>query len=133
MRELAGGAPLSPSAISGASTAPLDLDELERVVSLFGCPPAEIVAAYFKVSPRTFYRRLEDPDVREAWDRGRANAKVALYRARFEKAIHGGQDGLGDSGMQRYLSATLLGERIDDHGNVRTPASTSTAVTTRGS
>lgn len=106
--------------VGGPRLEPIDLDELERVVRVFGAPPQEVVADYFQMSSREFAKALTDPEVREAWERGRATSKGALYRARFEKAIRGGRDGLGDASMQRYLSSVLLGERVDASGYVRT-------------
>lgn len=119
LRGLADAAPEAVTA-HGSHAETIDLDELEHVCRVFGAPPVDVMASYFKVSRSTLLRRLREPEAREAWDRGCATAKAALYRARFEKAIRGGSDGLGDASMQRYLSSVLLGERVDKSESVHT-------------
>lgn len=113
LRGVAGGTAESMP-FPGGNTDAIDLDELEHVREVWGAPTVKEVAAHFKVSERTLYRRLEDPEFRDAWERGGARACARLRQASFKNAIYGGKEGMGDPGMQKHLRQTMLGERIDE-------------------
>jgi hypothetical protein len=81
----------------------IPLATVEQLAQL-GCTNKEI-AAQFGVSERTIESRRQEPDFREAWDRGVAKGNISLRRKQFAQAM------AGDRTMLIWLGKQRLGQK----------------------
>lgn len=81
----------------------ITVNELEKLCRLH-VTQAE-AAAYFGVSVRAVEAALQKPELREAWEQGRANGLLSLKRAQMTKALS------GNPTMLIWLGKQLLGQK----------------------
>lgn len=90
--------------VGGRPREVIDLDELTKLCAL-QCTQADI-ASWFGVSRPTIERRVaEDPEFREAMERGYARGRISLRRRQIQRAEAGGDVMLIWLGKQ-YLGQT---------------------------
>lgn len=83
----------------------IPVEELEKL-SRLACTLDEI-AAYFSCSRDTIERRMKDePEVREAIERGRAHGKISLRRKQFQIL-----EKTDNATMAIWLGKNILGQR----------------------
>lgn len=83
----------------------IPVEELEKL-SRLSCTLDEI-AAYFSCSRDTIERRMKDePEVREAIERGRAHGKISLRRKQFQIL-----EKTDNATMAIWLGKNILGQR----------------------
>lgn len=76
-----------------------------QLMAMFMCPVIEI-AAFYDFTERQLYRRFaQQPELRAAFDRGRAAGKRAIRLKQFKVAVED-----GDVSMLRWLGQNLLGQ-----------------------
>lgn len=108
-RELSGISPMS-NVKRLTRWGDIDPDELERLARLH--PSVAEAAAAFSMPLRTFERRLQDPDLREAWERGKSDTAFKLRQKQLDLALKGNQR------MLEFLGEHLLGQRQDAHVSI---------------
>lgn len=83
----------------------INAEELKRLAALQHT--VEELAFFFKVSSRTMKRKLKDPELRRAYDEGKAGGKAALRRLQWRHAQMANGAGVN---MTIHLSKHWLGE-----------------------
>lgn len=73
-------------------------------LSLLGFTTKEI-ADFLDVSVSTIYRRLREPEFRDAYTKGKANVKISVRRSQFRLAM------AGNVRMQIWLGKQFLGQK----------------------
>ena len=87
-----------------ADISPTTLEQLGRISATL-----EEVGMFFGVNERTIrYRLKSDADLRDAWDKGRAQGRVSLRRKQMELAMS------GNATLLIWLGKQLLGQREPD-------------------
>jgi len=90
-------------AITGPKPKAIDPEHV-KFMAMFMCTPEEI-AMFYEFSERQLYRRLaKDPELRDAFHRGRAMGRRLLKKAQWDLAM------AGDAGMLRWLGQNILGQ-----------------------
>ncbi|GAC1678875.1 MAG: hypothetical protein NVS9B2_30150 [Steroidobacteraceae bacterium] len=90
---------------AGRPAAKFNVDEVEKLASMH-CTAAEI-GAFFGVSKRTLERHMQDQDVQDAMERGRAKGRISIRRAQIKLMQE------GHAGMAMFLGKNFLGQRSE--------------------
>lgn len=88
--------------------APIELDANEvRKLAALDCT-YEDVAGWFGVSTKTVKRRMQEPDLRAAWESGKAQGNVSLRRKQWKLAET-------NAAMAIFLGKNRLAQRDTQH------------------